>query len=187
MIESKFKDNTIIDRATWMMHRNKIKTLRANLREQKVNIILYFSGSASTQASRNFVLLTKVLCENSQNIHQEGQRHNHLDALLQNMSRSLAALSTIPERQTQLIALLENLAPSVATLEQRTTDTTSSQKIKNKSNMGKPDETPTAGAARSLPQLSPVPDTSNAAAFWDANVIATKDCATAHRPLHKRF
>lgn len=46
MIESKFKDNTIIDRATWMMHRNKIKTLRANLREQKDNIILYFSGSA---------------------------------------------------------------------------------------------------------------------------------------------
>jgi hypothetical protein len=115
----------------------------------------------STQASRNFVLLTKVLCENSQNIHQEGQRHNHLDALLQNMSRSLAALSTIPERQTQLIALLENLAPSVVTLEQRTTDTTSSQTIKNKSNMGKPDETPTAGAARSLPQLSPVPNTSS--------------------------
>ncbi|KAF5256159.1 hypothetical protein FOXYS1_13382 [Fusarium oxysporum] len=185
MIESKFKDNTIIDRATWMMHRNKIKTLRANLREQKDNIILYFSGSASTQASRNFVLLTKVLCENSQNIHQEGQRHNHLDALLQNMSRSLAALSTIPERQTQLIALLENLAPSVVTLEQRTTDTTSSQTIKNKSNMGKPDETPTAGAARSLPQLSPVPNTSSIQISTEA--IEKCDVGGIHKMLEGRL
>ncbi|KAF4332827.1 ankyrin [Fusarium beomiforme] len=75
------------------------------------------------------------------------------------MAQSLAVLSTIPERQAQLITLLENLAPSTITLEQRTSHTITSQPIQQFPNMKKPDEKVTTGASRT--EDTPVPDASS--------------------------
>ncbi|KAF5006582.1 hypothetical protein FDECE_7057 [Fusarium decemcellulare] len=145
MFKSKPLARVIIDRATWILHRGKIKTLQQNLREVKDNVSLYFSASArylytkffeggnlhslkpwmtilhdlSTQASRSCVLLTKILCENDQNIRRQTQRYDQLDEALQHLAQRLAGLSTVPERQAQLIALMENFTPSVISQEQR--------------------------------------------------------------------
>ncbi|KAJ3547380.1 hypothetical protein NM208_g1539 [Fusarium decemcellulare] len=145
MSKSKPVATGIIDRTTWILHRGKIKTLQQKLREVKDNVSLYFSATArylyttflqdcnlpnfkprmaflhdvSTQASRSCVLLTKILCENDQNIRRQTQRYDQLDEALQHLAQRLASLSSVPERQAQLIALMENFTPSVISQEQR--------------------------------------------------------------------
>ncbi|KAM5386676.1 hypothetical protein ACJZ2D_000639 [Fusarium nematophilum] len=121
---SRSSPKVIINQATWILHRSKIKSLRQELRELKDNVALHFSASACTQAGRSIVLLTKVLSENEQNVRRQSQRNDQLDERLQNLAQRLATLSSVPERQAQLITLIENLSLSAVTLEQRSSQTT---------------------------------------------------------------
>ncbi|KAF4471363.1 ankyrin [Fusarium albosuccineum] len=196
----------VIDRAAWILHRGKIKTLQQNLHEVKDNVSLYFSASArypytmfledrnlpglkpgltllhhvSTQASRSCVLLTKILCENDQNIRRQTERYDQLDEALQHLAQRLAGLSTVPERQAQLISLMENFTPSVISQEQRSSQVIISTTTDGCRATGARADV-AAAAKVAAPQSSEVTTTSSiqistesAAASWVANAIAIK-------------
>ncbi|KAM5343600.1 hypothetical protein ACJ41O_012137 [Fusarium nematophilum] len=99
-----------------------LKRLEMGLLE--IDTVLKTITRSSTQAGRSIVLLTKVLSENEQNVRRQSQRNDQLDERLQNLAQRLATLSSVPERQAQLITLIENLSLSAVTLEQRSSQTT---------------------------------------------------------------
>ncbi|KAK0753875.1 ankyrin repeat-containing domain protein [Schizothecium vesticola] len=130
LTKSKSSRGVTINHRSWLLSRNRIKSLRQDLRDLKTNAALHFSSSSSTHAHRSVTLLKRVLLENTRTAQRQTERNDYFDSRLQTLAQQLAELSMIPESQQQLLALIEGLSvAAVASGEASTSSRTSTTTV----------------------------------------------------------